>query len=1026
MPYILKVQIFDNMLQARKVDRFSCFFLTDILLKNDFCVIIFYIIGMKGNFIMQTAKQRSVYWDNIKGLLMLLTVFAHILYQLQSNSSAINSIVDYIYMFHMPAFVFVCGYFGKSENSHSFGAIIKLLFLYFIFNSVMGFVYGFDSLLKPMYSYWFLIALVIWRLTAHHIAVFKGIQLILFGIALFAGFFDSIDNTFAVSRIIGFYPFYMMGYLLTKEKSKAMENSPYPRRILIGSGAALLTAIIAFTSHKFFSFSDSAFQMFPYNSPIDAFGRIVLYIIAAMAIFTLRNISPCKKIPLLTMFGRNSLWIFLLHRPFTLIISNLIGEFNNTAVIIISIAATILICIAFGNDLFCKYANRFAESGAELFNDGKSATPKAAVLIVLFGFIASVLIDSYSGISFDDLKKLIKGEDIKVNTDTTENTDSDIMYPIMTSEQQNAFDKAFRITFAGDLILLEDQVKRAYTENGYEFDDVFEYAEKYISSADLAIGVFEGPAAGEEAGYSSSNFDDGKTLWLNFPDSFANAVQNAGFDLVTTATNYLLDRDISGASRTLDILDGIGLEHIGSYRTAEEKQNSRIKLIDCDGLKIAVLAYTYGSNGYDIEELANGHLSYITSIISGTSGELFEAMRKSVEQDFADAKTLDPDLIVVLPHIGTQFSNSPDEEQNVWFDIFKQNGADIILGDHAHAVEPAVVEDHDGRNVFTAYCPGNFANIYREKQGDTSMLIDVYIDRSTKEIIGGSIVPLYTQAPADGNYRALPIYDIMNDTALRRQLSTDDIVRVQNANAAVTRVVFGHEMDISSVTERYYFDKNGFIRSKAGGLEMNDEMRSGKLGKAMQNVNSVCFIGDSVTEGTKNGGCPWYEPIEEYIPDKTVCNYSKGGCTVSYMIDNIDSIPEAELYVIALGTNDVRYRDESVCAMTAEDFAARQNELRSLLIKKSPNAQFVFIAPWYSTDGDPFCKLSFTAKTALNEEYSRALEKSCNENSDIFIDANGYIRQKLTEKPDSYYLLDHIHPNCGKGAVMYSEAVLSN
>ena len=129
----------------------------------------------------------------------------------------------------------------------------------------MGFIYGFDSLLKPMYSYWFLIALVVWRLTAHHIAGFKEIQLILFGFALFAGFFDSIDNTFAVSRIIGFYPFYMMGYLITKEKSEAMENSPYPRRILIGSGAALITAIIAFASQKFFSFSDSAFQMFPYR-----------------------------------------------------------------------------------------------------------------------------------------------------------------------------------------------------------------------------------------------------------------------------------------------------------------------------------------------------------------------------------------------------------------------------------------------------------------------------------------------------------------------------------------------------------------------------------------------------------------------------------------------------------------------------------------------------------------------------------------------------------------------------------------
>ena len=981
---------------------------------------------MKGIFTMQNAKQRSVYWDNIKGLLMLLTVFAHILYQLQDNSSAVNNIVDYIYMFHMPAFVFVCGYFGKSEHSRSFEAIVRLLFLYFIFNSIMGFIYGFDSLLKPMYSYWFLIALVAWRLTAHRIAEFKEIQLILFVIALFAGFFDSIDNTFAVSRIIGFYPFYMAGYLLTNEKSEALEEKAYRKRALIGSGTALITALIAFISYKFFDFSDNAFQMFPYNESIDVFGRIVLYIIAAMAIFTLRSISPCKKIPLLTMFGRNSLWIFLLHRPFTLIISDLIGELNTAAVIIVSVASSILICVAFGNDLFCKYANKFAESGADLFSSRKSTISKAAVLIVLLGFIASVVIDSYSGISFNDLKKLIKGEDITVNTDTNENTDSDIIYPIMTSEQQNAFDRAFRITFAGDLILLEDQVKRAYTEKGYEFTDVFEYAEKYISSADLAIGVFEGPTAGEEAGYSSSNFDDRKTLWLNFPDSFANAVQNAGFDLVTTATNHLLDCDVGGALRTLDILDGIGLEHIGSYRTAEEKQNSRIKLVESDGLKIAVLAYTYGSNGYDSGELANGYLSYITSIISGTSGELFEKLRKNVEQDFADAKALDPDLIMVLPHIGTQFSNSPDEEQNVWFDIFKQNGADIILGDHAHAVEPAVVEEYEGRNVFTAYCPGNFANIYREQQGDTSMLVDVYIDRSTKEIIGGSVVPLYTQAPADGNYRALPIYDIMTDTALRRELSTDDIEKAKNANSTVTRVVFGHEMDISSVTERYYFDKNGFIRSKAGGLEMNDEMRSGKLWNAMQNVNSICFIGDSVTEGTKNGGCPWYEPIEEHIPDKTVYNYSKGGCTVSYMIDNIDSIPEAELYVIALGTNDVRYRDESVCAMTADDFAARQNELRSLLIKKCPNAQFVFIAPWYSTDGDPFCKLSFTAKTALNEEYSHALEKSCSENDDIFIDANGYIRQKLTEKPDSYYLLDHIHPNCGKGAVMYSEAVLSN
>ena len=68
---------------------------------------------------------------------MFLVVFAHILFQLQDKSELINSVVDYIYMFHMPAFVFVSGYLGKSERSHSFEGIIKLIFLYFIFNSLM-------------------------------------------------------------------------------------------------------------------------------------------------------------------------------------------------------------------------------------------------------------------------------------------------------------------------------------------------------------------------------------------------------------------------------------------------------------------------------------------------------------------------------------------------------------------------------------------------------------------------------------------------------------------------------------------------------------------------------------------------------------------------------------------------------------------------------------------------------------------------------------------------------------------------
>lgn len=85
----------------------------------------------------------------------------------------------------------------------------------------------------------------------------------------------------------------------------------------------------------------------------------------------------------------------------------------------------------------------------------------------------------------------------------------------------------------------------------------------------------------------------------------------------------------------------------------------------------------------------------------------------------------------------------------------------------------------------------------------------------------------------------------------------------------------------------------------------------------------------------------------------------------------------------------------------------------------------MFIAPWYSIDGDPFCPLSFKDKTTLNNEYSAALEALCGSNGDTFIDPNGFIAECIGQKPCGYYLVDHIHPNSARGVRLYSEAVLN-
>ena len=95
----------------------------------------------------------------------------------------------------------------------------------------------------------------------------------------------------------------------------------------------------------------------------------------------------------------------------------------------------------------------------------------------------------------------------------------------MDQPTQEKFDSAFRILFCGDLILLEDQVKNAFDGQNYNFSTVFEYTKDYIQSADLSIGVFEGPTGGNRKNYSQSNFADGKSLYLNYPDSFADSVR---------------------------------------------------------------------------------------------------------------------------------------------------------------------------------------------------------------------------------------------------------------------------------------------------------------------------------------------------------------------------------------------------------------------------------------------------------------------------------------------------------------------
>ena len=550
---------------------------------------------------------------------------------------------------------------------------------------------------------------------------------------------------------------------------------------------------------------------------------------------------------------------------------------------------------------------------------------------------------------------------------------------------------------------------------------MFKYPSVHLKKSDLSIGVYEGPSAGNNTSFTTSNYDDGLPLYLNFPDEFAESVKKAGINLVTTANNHLMDKGIEGALRTIDILKKYNITHTGSYKF-NEKNN--LLIMEIKSIKFAFLSYTSIMNYWGTEKLYEKYPN-LTNILPFSNNKYYNEIYKNIEEDFIRAKNSKADYIVVLAHMGTQFSLESDLFQKKWNKILSNLGADFILGDHPHAVEPLEIIN----NTFIVNCPGNFANSYIKFNGDATSIVDLYFDKTTKKFMGSSIVPMYTQEFKQKYFRALPIFNNFNNSI---NLSTKEMERVKEVQKIITKTMIGKEIPVSDIKENYYFVNGSYmdISNKESKIKniIKEKYSKKKLFKLIMDSYSITFIGDSITEGTKNNFHPWYEPLIYYFDNKKIINISKGSYTTMLIIKDFKyhiMKSKSDLYIIALGTNDVRYRDANICAMKKEDYI---NNIKTIIIfakKYNKNAKFVLIAPWLSNPIDTVSKLNEREKNKLLDDYSNSLKNFCARNNYLFINPNPYI-YNIFKNNISKYLLDQIHPNENKGIELYSEAVLYN
>ncbi len=201
----------------------------------------------------------------------------------------------------------------------------------------------------------------------------------------------------------------------------------------------------------------------------------------------------------------------------------------------------------------------------------------------------------------------------------------------------------------------------------------------------MLFGNLETTFAGEARGY------DGYPRF-NSPAELGVSIKNIGIDVVSTANNHSMDTNESGVIATLDALDEIGLSHTGTYRSKEEQDKVLIK--EVNGIKIAFISFTYGTNGIPVPS----GKSYLVNLIDE------ELMLEQINL----AKKENPDIICASMHWGIEYSQKQSKEQEKQADFLFQNGVDIIIGNHAHVVEPMekktiVLADGTEKEVFVVY-----------------------------------------------------------------------------------------------------------------------------------------------------------------------------------------------------------------------------------------------------------------------------------------------------------------------------------
>ncbi len=293
------------------------------------------------------------------------------------------------------------------------------------------------------------------------------------------------------------------------------------------------------------------------------------------------------------------------------------------------------------------------------------------------------------------------------------------------------------LLIAGDLMQHMPQIKSArQSDDSYDYGECFAGIKAEVERADIAIANFETTLAGQPySGYPQ----------FSAPDDFLSAVQSAGFDIMLTANNHCVDTRRKGLERTLTMMDSLGMAHLGTYRTLDERERTYPYLIEKNGLRIVLLNFTYDTNGIPVPQPC--HVNLMDTL--------------EIAADLDKARQMKPDAIIALPHWGIEYQTLPSKEQREMAAWLLSHGVDHVIGGHPHVAQPLELRN-DGRNL-VAWSMGNLVSNQSKPNTYGGYMVRLDITKSgLQTTLSDCYYTLYwvSRPPDNGyrhTYRILPI-----------------------------------------------------------------------------------------------------------------------------------------------------------------------------------------------------------------------------------------------------------------------------